>query len=271
VQPSPAIVSGEGVGLDLAHAGVGSRIVASAIDAIVQIVAAVAALLITARLFGGGDSAALTAVILTELVLVVAGYPIAMEWLSRGRTLGKMCLGLRVVRDDGGPIGFRQALVRGLAGLVLEKPGLVFPFSTAAGFLTTIFSSGDKRIGDMMAGTFVLNERGGPARTLAPQYFAVPPHLQPWAQTLDLSRLDDQLALTVRQFLVRAPQLNPAAQHTLGENLRAQLETVISPAPPAGTATPWLLVAVLGERRRRAEATARFQGRGITPAPGDGR
>ena len=57
-------------------------------------------------------------------MLVFLGYPVAMETLTRGRTLGKMALGLRVVRDDGGPITFRQALVRGLVGLALERPGL---------------------------------------------------------------------------------------------------------------------------------------------------
>jgi uncharacterized RDD family membrane protein YckC len=260
VNAQTELTSGEGVAFDLNHAGVGSRLVAASIDLALQVIASFILLAATGGLLQNADDAAVGALVIVELVLVVAGYPILMEWLAHGRTIGKMCLGLRVVRDDGGPIGFRQALVRGLAGLVLEKPGLLAPFSTAAGVLTMIFSQRTKRLGDMMAGTFVLNERGGPARTLAPQYFAVPPHLQPWAQTLDLSRLDDQLALTVRQFLVRAPQLNPAAQHSLGESLRAQLETVISPAPPAGTATPWLLVAVLGERRRRAEAAARFQG-----------
>ena len=65
--------------------------------------------------------------LIIEVVLVFAGYPILMEWLTRGRTLGKIWLGLRVVRDDGGPIGFRQALVRGLAGLLIEKPGLLVP------------------------------------------------------------------------------------------------------------------------------------------------
>jgi uncharacterized RDD family membrane protein YckC len=256
VNVPPEIVSGEGVGLDLAHAGVGSRLVAAAIDVALQIVAGIVLVLITSDLASGTDSAAFAAVIVVELVLVVAGYPILMEWLNRGRTVGKLAMGLRVVRDDGGPIGFRQALVRGLAGLVLEKPGIAFPLTTAAGLLTMIFSAREKRIGDMMAGTFVLNERAGPQRAVAPQQFAVPYHLQAWAQTLDLSRLDDQLALAVRQFLMRAGELTPAAQVSLGESLRAQLEAVISPPAPPGTPTPWLLTTVLAERRRRSEPAA---------------
>jgi uncharacterized RDD family membrane protein YckC len=256
VSAPPEIVSGEGVGLDLAHAGVGSRIVAAAIDVVLQSIGAIALVAITAQLAGAADSAAIAAALVVELVLVVAGYPILMEWLNGGRTVGKLCMGLRVVRDDGGPIGFRQALVRGLAGLVLEKPGIAFPFTTAAGIMTMIFSAREKRIGDMMAGTFVLNERAGPQRSVVPRQFVVPYHLQPWAQTLDLSRLDDQLALAVRQFVVRAQDMLPAAQVTLGEILRARVEAVTTPPPPPGTPTPWVLTTVLAERRRRADLAA---------------
>jgi hypothetical protein len=195
-------------------------------------------------------------VIITEAVLVIAGYPILTEWLNHGRTPGKAALGLRVVRDDGGPISFRQALVRGLASLVLEKPGLAFPVTTAAGLFTALFNARSKRLGDLMAGTFVIYERGGPQRAVAPQYFTVPYPLQPWAMALDLNRLDDHLALAVRQFVMRAHQMTPGAQHALGESLRAQLEAVTAPPPPPGTPTPLVLTTVLAERRRRADLRA---------------
>ncbi len=255
------LVSGEGVAYELNHAGIGSRIVAAVIDLVVQFVVL---LVLFATYAGiGADSAAMTAIIIATVVLVIAGYPIILEWLTRGRTLGKLWLGLRVVRDDGGPIGFRQALVRGLAGLILEKPGLFAPLSTFVGFATILFSSDQKRVGDMMAGTFVLNERAGTSRTIAASDFYVPYGLQPWAAALDLSRLDDRLALAVRQFVLRAPQLTPAAQNSLGDQLRAQVLAVLSPPPPPGTPTPMLLTAVLSERRRRSEASSAGQ-----PRPG---
>lgn len=262
--PPTQLVSGEGVAFELNHAGIGSRIVAALIDFAIQLLAGVLLVLLTGALIGNVDSAAATAVLLTEVVLLVAGYPIVMEWLARGRTLGKMAMGLRVVRDDGGPIGFRQALVRGLSGLVLEKPGMFAPFGTAAGVLTMVFSAREKRLGDMMAGTFVLNERAGPQRSLQAREFFVPPPLQPWAAALDLNRLDDQLALGVRNFVVRAHELTPAAQHALGEDLRARVEAVIAPPPPPGTPTPWVLMTVLAERRRRTELAAP---RAVPPLP----
>jgi uncharacterized RDD family membrane protein YckC len=254
--PASDLVSGEGVALQLPRAGIGSRLVATLIDAAIQVVAMIVLILVTAALAGGSDAAAAAALILTEAVLIIAGYPILTEWLNHGRTIGKAAMGLRVVRDDGGPISFRQALVRGLSSLVLEKPGIAFPISTSAGLLTALFNGRSKRLGDLMAGTFVIYERGGPQRSVAPQYFTVPYALQPWAMALDLNRLDDHLALAVRQFVMRAHQMTPAAQHALGESLRAQLEAVTAPPPPPGTPTPLVLTTVLAERRRRADLRA---------------
>ncbi|MCW2595371.1 MAG: putative rane protein YckC, family [Jatrophihabitans sp.] len=250
-----ALVSGEGVRLSLQPAGVGSRTIAALIDAVVQAAAYLVLILIDIAVAGSGDSAALSAVAIIEIVLVLAGYPIVMEWTTRGRTVGKLCLGLRVVRDDGGPIGFRQALVRGLAGLVLEKPGLLFPLTTIAGLVTISVSAREKRLGDMMAGTVVLNERSAPQALATPPAW-VPPALQPWVLSLDLHRFDDRLALSTRQFISRAYGMSPAAQMALGEDLRRRVLAVTSPPPPPGAPTPTLLVSVLAERRRRAMAAA---------------
>jgi uncharacterized RDD family membrane protein YckC len=253
-----AVVSGEGVRLALAPAGVGSRVLAASIDAVLQAVVIFALTLMDVALAGSADEAAFQAVLIVELVLVLAGYPIVSEWLSRGRTLGKSALGLRVVRDDGGPIGFRHALVRGLAGLILEKPGLLFPLTTVAGLLTMASSAREKRIGDMMAGTVVLNERSGPQR-LAPIPNWVPIPLQAWVLSLDMHRLDDRLALSARQFVTRAHGLTYGAQAAIGEELRGRVLAVTSPPPPVGTPTPELLISVLAERRRRAVSGAAAQ------------
>jgi uncharacterized RDD family membrane protein YckC len=260
------LVSGEGVVYELSHAGVGSRTVATLIDLAIEFVALTMLLTVTVALSGSGDSAATAAISVVMVVAVLAGYPIVTEWLTRGRTIGKLCMGLRVVRDDGGPIGFRQALVRGVAGLILEKPGLLAPITTMIGFATMMFSSAEKRVGDMMAGTFVLNERAGVHHSVAVRDFYVPYELQPWAATLDLSRLDDRLALSVRQFVLRVPEMTPAGQVALGEQLRAAVLAVIAPPPPPWAPTPSVLVAVLGERRRRAEAQRPHGGYYANPA-----
>jgi uncharacterized RDD family membrane protein YckC len=252
VEPSgPGLVSGEGVRLALAPAGVGSRVIAAALDAAIQVAALFVIILLDVAIASNADAAAFDAVLTIEAVLVLAGYPIISEWLSQGRTVGKLALGLRVVRDDGGPIGFRQALVRGLAGFILEKPGLLFPLTTIAGLVTMSSSQREKRMGDMLAGTVVLNERSAP-QALAPLPNWVPMPLQAWVVSLDLHRLDDRLALSARQFVSRAHSMTYPAQSALGEDLRRRVLAVTAPPPPPGTPTPALLLSVLAERRRRA-------------------
>ena len=260
------LVSGEGVRLALAPAGVGTRVLAAVLDAVLEGLALIVLLLVDIPIAGNTDLAAFEALLVVEIVLVLAGYPIVMEWLSRGRTLGKLVFGLRVVRDDGGPVGFRHALVRGLAGLILEKPGLLFPLTTVAGLITMSSSAREKRMGDMLAGTVVLNERSAPQQQ-APLPPWVPMHLQPWALSLDLHRFDDRLALSTRQFVVRAHEMTFEAQNAIGEELRRRVLAATAPPPPPHTATPALLMTVLAERRRRAMTAPGSGWQAPPPAP----
>ena len=66
--------------------------------------------------------------------------------------------------------------------------------------MTMSSSRRNKRIGDMMAGTFVLNERAGPQRCSSPATIRFPPRCSRGCPRSTCSRLDDRLALCVRQF-----------------------------------------------------------------------
>ncbi len=114
------IVTGDAVPLDLRPAGWPSRALAFAIDALVQLTALTLLLGLTAFALSTADPAAGAATMLVIVVAVIVGYPVALETLTRGRTLGKAALGLRVVRDDGGPIRFRHALARALLGVFVD-------------------------------------------------------------------------------------------------------------------------------------------------------
>lgn len=246
------LVSGEGVALDLPLAGPGSRAAAAVIDLAIQLLALVVAFVVLSVVAtGGADPAAVAAVVVTLVVLVFGGYPVLSEWLSGGRTIGKLALGLRVVRDDAGPIAFRHALVRGVCSLVFEKPGILLPVGTAIGLITATSSGSWKRVGDVLAGTVVVQDRHRDL-LVAGAGLVPPPPMWAWAAGADLGGLDGELGVLVRSFVGRAAGLRPEARRWVEQELAARVAAVVSPPPPAGAPPEALLVTVLAERRRRA-------------------
>lgn len=252
------ILTGEAVHLDLRVAGIGSRGLARLFDLFVQFVllyllflfTAIAANWLQAQGVVQLDDAAVSAIGIAVLIAVFVGYPVATETLTRGRTLGKLILGLRVVRDDGGPLAFRQALTRALVALAIEWPGLIgAPVTWLVTIFVMIASPLNKRLGDHVAGTIVIHERTPSAWGWVP---AMPYGLAAWAATLDLTALDDDLALAVRSFLARNSKLAEPARSVLGERLVREVAAVTLPPPPPGTPAWMYLAAVHAERHRRA-------------------
>jgi hypothetical protein len=131
-----------------------------------------------------------------------------------------------------------------------------------------LISSRSKRLGDVFAGTVVLQESVPRTVGAAP---VVPPALWHWAATLDLAGLDDELTLAARQFLSRTHELSPEARERLGTDVVARVRSVVTPAPPSGTPGWAYLSAVLAERTRRAYqrllATSRSGVAAARPAP----
>jgi uncharacterized RDD family membrane protein YckC len=250
------VVTGEAVVIDVPCARFPSRAVALAIDLLVQLVLLVllSGVAVAAAAGGALNPAALAAVALTVFVLVVVGYPATIETLSRGRSLGKLALGLRVVSDDGGPERFRQALMRAL--LAVLEIWLTLGFLA---LVTSLLSASGKRLGDIFAGTFVITERMPQPRGPAAALPTMPPALAGWAATLQLPGLDDGTAETARQYLSRYYTLTPAARADFGQRIAAAVAAQVSPPPPAGTTPPDYLSAVLAERRAREQA--RIMGR----------
>jgi uncharacterized RDD family membrane protein YckC len=246
------LVTGEAVVLDLRPAELVSRGLAFALDLLVMVVAFVA-LLGSVLLAGSGfDSALGAAVILLIVVGVFVAYPVTVETLTRGRSIGKVALGLRVVRTDGGPIRFRHALARGLAGFVVDF-GMVSLFTGAVALFSALISPRGQRLGDLLAGTIVVRER---VRLPAPPPVPMPLHLAGWATTLDLNALPGSTALSARQFLQRSGMLDPAVRADLGTRLAGDVAACVSPPPPPGTHPEAFLAAVVAERRRRDEISA---------------
>jgi uncharacterized RDD family membrane protein YckC len=255
---SARFVTGDAIRLDVRVARLGSRMLAKMIDFVLQVILLIGLYFVTIMAIGvlsvlGAvefDDNLATAMMLIVLVTVVLGYPVAIEMLTHGRSAGKALLGLRVVRDDGGPVRFRQALTRGLVGVAIEWPGLVLPPLTwLACIVTMVVSPMGKRLGDYAAGTLVIHERAPQAWGWVP---AMPVGAATWAATLDLAGLDDNLALAVRHFLARNKHLHEPARSALGHALALEVAAATNPPPPPGMPGWAYLAAVHAERHRRA-------------------
>jgi uncharacterized RDD family membrane protein YckC len=243
-QPGP-VVTGDAVILDVAIAQLPVRTLAALIDIVVIFIGYVIGLVLWSITLSQLDDALSAAILIIFTVLTLVGYPVVMETATRGRSLGKLALGLRVVAEDGGPERFRQALFRALAGFIE-----IWMLTGGPAVICSLLSAKGKRLGDIFAGTVVISERG-PKLNPTP---VMPPALAWWAATLQLSGLGPEQAELARQFLSRSAQLDPRIRHEMGMRIFGEVASRISPPPPPGVPVEYMLAAVLAERHRRALA-----------------
>ncbi|KWX62185.1 hypothetical protein ASJ79_29580 [Mycobacterium sp. NAZ190054] len=236
------VVTGDAVVLDVQIAQLPVRALSALIDVTVVFVVYVLGVILWAVTLSQFDGAFSGAVLIVFTVLALVGYPTIFETATRGKTLGKMALGLRVVSEDGSPERFRQALFRALAGAIE-----LWMLTGGPAVLCSMLSQKGKRIGDIFAGTVVISERA-PRQAPPP---AMPPQLAWWASTLQLSGLNPAQAEMARQFLSRARQLDPQVRDQMAYRIATDVVAQISPPPPPGTPPEMVLAAVLAERHRR--------------------
>jgi uncharacterized RDD family membrane protein YckC len=250
------VISGDAVELDVRVARLGSRALARLLDLLVQALIALVVVVLSGFLFLVlgviTDGALADAIFVVDIALVLLGYPVLIETVTGGRSVGKLVVGLRVIRDDGGPVRFRHSLTRALIGVAIEFPALlmiVLPLGWGMTLWTMLVNPHGKRLGDLAAGTVVIHDRSPESWGWVP---AMPPHLISWAMLLDLTGLDDDLALTVRHYLARNRRLREPARTRLGVALASEVAAAITPPPPPDTPGWAYLAAVLAERHRRA-------------------
>ncbi|HUR86454.1 MAG TPA: RDD family protein [Solirubrobacteraceae bacterium] len=205
----------EGVALELTLAGLGSRAIAGAIDLVLKALVVLLLLLAVGTLIG---SAALL------LLLPVAGlamllYDVGFETLGGGRTPGKRCSGLRVVRASGRPVDFASSMIRNVLRLV---DGL--PLSYVPTIVSIVLTRRNQRLGDLAAGTVVIRERhAADARQWGPP--VRPPNRAAAGAHWDVSAVPAQDLATVRAFLERRHGLAGDAR----ARLAAQLDGALRP------------------------------------------
>lgn len=240
------VITGEAVALEVRPASVGVRVLGGLVDALALLVGAGLLLVALDPVLAGLNEAQTTTVTVVLVAAVTVVVPTLVETFTRGRSLGKLATGVRVVRDDGGPVRFRHALVRALAGL----GELWFTLGSVA-IVSAILNRRGKRLGDLLAGTYAVRVRDGAHREPP---LLMPPELEAWARAADIRALPDGVGLAARRFLARTGTMTPAARAQMGRELAARVEPYVSPPPPWGTHPERFLAAVLVARRDREYA-----------------
>lgn len=246
-----AVITGDAVLLDLRTASFAARMLAALIDGALQlgvlVLGTLAVSVAAAR--ADLDDGLVAAAIVTVSVLAYVGYPVLSELLLRGRSVGRLAMGTRVVRDDGGPVHVRQSLLRAVMAM-LE----IWSTAGSLALASSVIDRRSRRLGDLLAGTVVIQER---MRDLEPDRVEVPEVLRSWADTADVGRLPLTLMQDIRSFLPRSGSVHPASRRQISRDLLHRTLPHVAPAPPPGTDPEEFLAAVVAERSRRDETRLR--------------
>ncbi len=221
--------------MEITLAGLGSRAIAGLLDLTIEVFLLIGALLIFSA-FGGNSSGFVVAGLLVLAFLVLFGYFVLFEVLNRGRTPGKMAVGLRVVRIDGGPVGFIPSAVRNLLRLV-DGWDLLTLILCPIGTIAVVATRENQRLGDLAAGTVVSRERFVQPRYAAPRPSAMGP---PVAVGWDVSAITPDELITVRRFLERRTSLAYHARLHLADEIAVRLRPKVVGADPSWPSEPFL-------------------------------
>ncbi|MBI2708629.1 MAG: RDD family protein [Actinobacteria bacterium] len=264
---STKIVTPEAVVLEVDAAGLASRVLAALIDVMAQafvLNSLFFVMSIVGTSLGAGNRTAMVVVAVVVYFALIVAWPTTWEVVTRGRSLGKMALGLRVVTVEGAPIRFRHALVRGLIGFI--------EIQLSAGVIALLVAMGSRRfrrLGDHLAGTVVVRERMSAGLTGRAVRFQPHPAWEPWAARLDATRLAPEHYRLVRNYLLRAGDLAPEVSNRLGAEILATVFERLGVSPSAMTgALAWgptvPLAAVAAAYQRRFDRVTADSG---APAP----
>ncbi|MEA5418630.1 RDD family protein [Spirulina sp. CCNP1310] len=222
----------ESVELTFTLAGIGNRAYALLIDYLLWSLVLLVFLFFWIAMFDQIEAiATLTTIAAETITLWIAalglilgfclymGYFIAFEVLWQGQTPGKRFVKIRVIRENGRPARLPQATLRSLLRPVDD---LFF-----LGMLLIIFSRREKRLGDWLAGTVVIQEATTPKR----QILQISPASAAYAETLpelaQLDRLTPEQFTVLRHYFQRAPKLHRLARIQKSQELATQVQAII--------------------------------------------
>lgn len=221
----------ESVELEFTLAGIGSRAWALIIDynilalslflfVIVWLAISEQLIDIGLEVFGSGFALWMGAIAFLSLFFIYTGYFVFFETLWQGQTPGKRVAKIRVVRDDGRPLGLQQAALRALLRPIDE-------FLFVGAFLI-MFNQSEKRLGDIVAGTIVIQtQSAAKSANLSISEQANSFYVE-LIQIADLAQLlPDDFAI-IREYLLRRGGMSPKARASLSLKLAQQVQAIIN-------------------------------------------
>jgi uncharacterized RDD family membrane protein YckC len=223
----------ESVELEFTLAGIGNRAYALIIDYIVLGFILIGFFIAWFILFtqltdlikslaGNSDRLSLWLLAIELLIsfFIYVGYFVFFEALWQGQTPGKRYVKIRVIRDDGRPIGIQQSTLRALLRPLDD--------SFFLGAFLIALTKREKRLGDFVAGTLVIQEE----QPVTSANFPISPEAQTLATQLqteaDLSRLLPEDFAVIRQYLQRREAMIPQARAELSRQLAHQIKEIIA-------------------------------------------
>lgn len=225
----------ESVELEFPLAGIGSRAYALLVDYTLISIAMVA-LMLVGLLFSFQTLAYaaqnplgftpslnkwILPIVLLGLFAIFVGYFVFFETLWQGQTPGKRMAQIRVIREDGRPIGLPQATLRALLRVFDDiLVGLV-------GFLFIVQGRQEKRLGDWVAGTVVIQElrvKKDKDTIVIPDEIQANQVADAMLETANFNLVTPDDFAVIRQYLTRRSRFSVKVRETVSLRLAQQLK-----------------------------------------------
>lgn len=154
-------------------------------------------------IFGLGLNSYVAAFAILAYFVIYFCYFIICEMVMNGRSPGKKVFRLRVIMDNGQPIGLPQSMIRNIFRCLLDITGI--------GVVLILFSKKNKRLGDMVASSIVISENPGrlPAESLSISDLAEAEEIT----GVDISELSPDEYYLLKEYFQRKIQLPDDGEH----------------------------------------------------------
>jgi uncharacterized RDD family membrane protein YckC len=222
----------ESVELQFPLAGIGSRAYALFVDYLLLTIGMIVVILLGwligyqmwvyfkfSTALSNSISGWIAAIAFLLLFSIFVGYFVFFETLWQGQTPGKKLAQIRVIRDDGRPIALPQATLRALLRVFDDF------FLFLVGFILILQGRQEKRLGDWVAGTVVIQElrQKKDSIKISDEVKAKEVALGLLEMSSLRSLSPDDFAI-VREYLMRRANFSARARDTVSLRLAQQLK-----------------------------------------------